>query len=40
MIPALSRCSLLPSAMILDSGVPSIHSDTSTCPVAMTTLGT
>jgi len=31
-IPALSRCSLLPWLMIFDSGVPSIHSDTSTWP--------
>ena len=39
-MPARSRSSLLPSLMIFDSGVPSIHSDTRTWSVAMTTLGT
>ena len=39
-LPARSRSSLLPSLMIFDSGVPSIHSETRTWSVARTTSGT
>ena len=38
-IPALSRCSWVPSAMILESGVPSSHSETKTLSDDITTFG-
>ena len=38
-IPALSRSSCVPLAMILESGIPSNHSETRTLSAAMTTFG-
>ena len=38
--PARSRCSVVPSAITSDSGIPSIHSVTSTCSDWCTTSGT